>query len=57
MAGFRRNKTVLSIALLLFVLTPVLADAQVAWVKDFNAALKQAAREKKFVVLDISASW
>ena len=57
MAGFRRNKTVLSIALFLVILTPVLANAQVAWVKDFNAALKQAASEKKFVVLDISASW
>jgi len=41
----------------LFVLAPILAVAQVAWVKDFDTALKQAAREKKFIVLDISASW
>ncbi len=31
--------------------------AEVAWVKDFDAALKQAAEEKKFVILDMSASW
>ena len=38
-------------------LIPVFSMAQVAFQKDFNAALKQAAREKKFIVLDISASW
>jgi len=32
------------------------ATAQVAWVKGLDAALKQAAAEKKFVVLDISES-
>jgi len=32
------------------------AAAQVAWVKGLDAALKQAAAEKKFVVLDISES-
>ena len=37
--------------------SPAFATAQVPWVKDFNTALKQAAKEKKFVVLDISASW
>ncbi len=52
-----RNQKVFLIALALFVLAPVFAGAQVAWVKDFNAALKQAAKENKFVVLDISASW
>ena len=31
--------------------------SQIAWVKDFDSALKQAAREKKFVFLDLSASW
>ena len=52
-----RNQKVFLIALALLVLAPVFASAQVAWVKDFNAALKQAAKEKKFIVLDISASW
>lgn len=36
---------------------PVLCQAQVAWVKDYNAALKQAAKEDKFVVLDMSTTW
>ena len=48
------------IGILLFalpLLAPVLAHAQVAFVKDFNDALKQAAKERKFVILDISASW
>jgi len=31
--------------------------AEVAWVKDFDVALKQAAEQRKFVVLDMSASW
>jgi thiol:disulfide interchange protein len=31
--------------------------AEVAWVKDYDAALKQAAEQNKFVVLDMSASW
>ena len=31
--------------------------AQVAWVRKYDDALKQAADQKKFVVLDISASW
>lgn len=46
-------------ALLFFfwLLAPILAVAQVPWVKNFDDALKQAAKEKKFVVLDISASW
>jgi len=37
--------------------SPAFATAQVPWVQNFNDALKQAAKEKKFVVLDISASW
>lgn len=57
MMFFGRNQKVFLIALELFVLAPVFASAQVAWVKDFNAALKQVAKENKFVVLDISASW
>jgi hypothetical protein len=36
---------------------PVLSMAQVAWVKDFDTALKQAAKEDKFVVLDMSTTW
>jgi hypothetical protein len=36
---------------------PAFSAAQMAWVKDFDAALKQAAKEKKFVVFDVSASW
>jgi len=57
MSVFQRNKKLLMIALASFILAPVLALAQVAWVKNFDAALKQAAKEKKFVILDISASW
>ncbi len=57
MTLLRRNKTCLAIILPFFVLAPMLAVAQMAWVKDFDVALKQAAREKKFIVLDISASW
>ena len=46
------------ISLLLFLaMAPNLAMAQVAWVKGFDDALKQAAKENKFIVLDISASW
>jgi len=41
----------------ILVLTPIFSMAQVAWIKNFDAALKQAAQEKKFIVLDISASW
>jgi hypothetical protein len=52
-----RKKSIMAAILSLFVLAPMLAIAQVAWVKDFDAALKQAARENKFIVLDISASW
>jgi hypothetical protein len=54
---FGRNQKVFLIALALFVLAPVFASDQVSWVKDFKSALKQGAKENKFVVLDISASW
>jgi hypothetical protein len=37
--------------------SPAFATAQVTWAKNFDDALKQAGKEKKFVVLDISASW
>ena len=43
--------------LLSFVVFPVVAMAQVEWAKGFDAALRQAAGEKKFVILDISASY
>jgi len=52
-----RSKRMLAITLTLLFLLPVFAKAQIAWIKDFNAALKQASKEKKFIVLDISASW
>ena len=39
------------------ILTPGLATAQIAWVEDLDSALKQAAKEKKFIFLDLSASW
>jgi hypothetical protein len=51
------NKTVWMIVLAALILTPILAFAQIAWQKDFGTALKLAARENKFIVLDISASW
>ena len=59
MAIFQRNKAARLILLMVlsFAFSPVVAMAQVAWVKGFDAALQQAAREKKFVILDISASW
>jgi hypothetical protein len=57
MTFYRRNRKVVLILVVSFILLPVAANAQVAWVKDFNTALKQAAQEKKFIVLDISASW
>ena len=40
----------------LLVLT-VPSLAQVAWVKKYDDALKQAADQEKFIVIDISASW
>lgn len=36
---------------------PVFPADQIAWVKNFDAALNQAEKEKKFIVLDMSASW
>jgi hypothetical protein len=57
MAVTHRSKWIFGITISILFLLPVLAKAQVAWVKDFDAALKQASKEKKFIVLDISASW
>ncbi len=44
------------LVVLLFV-TVSSSAGEVAWVKNFDAALRQAAQQKKFVVLDMSASW
>jgi hypothetical protein len=57
MTLIRRNKIILVISLAVCILAPILAVAQLAWVQSFDSALKQAAKEKKFIVLDISASW
>ena len=50
-----RVRPCLSVLPLLVLSVPSLA--QVAWVRKYDDALKQAADQKKFVVLDISASW
>jgi hypothetical protein len=57
MALLRRYEKIPVVILAVCMIAPILAVAQVAWVKSYDAALKQAAREKKFIVLDISASW
>ncbi|MBN2242723.1 MAG: hypothetical protein JW793_08530 [Acidobacteria bacterium] len=44
-------------AAVFLLLAPACARAQVAWVTDFEEALRQAAEKDQFVVLDISASW
>ena len=44
------------VSFLIFVLEPAVSIAQISWVKNFDAALKQAAAEKKCVVLDLSTS-
>jgi hypothetical protein len=50
-------KTFIASGICMLMLIPMMAVAQVAWIKNFDDALKQAAKEKKFIVLDISASW
>jgi hypothetical protein len=57
MLRYRPSNAVWIALLLLLAMAPTLVVAQVAWVKSFDDALKQAAKEKKFIVLDISASW
>jgi hypothetical protein len=58
MADFFQNKTkYLALALAMALLTPAFATAQVSWAKNFDEAVKQAAKENKFVILDISATW
>ena len=52
-----RKKPFLAIAFSWMILGQGIAVAQVSWVKSYDEAIKQAAREKKFIILDISASW
>ncbi len=52
-----RHRYTLTVLILFSLLAPGLSLAQVAWVKKFDDAKKQAAIEKKFLVLDFSASW
>jgi hypothetical protein len=47
----------LAIAITLVACIYAAADAQIAWEKTLNGALQRAAKENKFIVLDISASW
>ncbi len=54
---FCRHGKILAVVMALHLIAPILAFTQVAWVRSFDAALKQAAKEKKFIVLDVSASW
>ncbi len=53
---FKMRKCLAS-AVCLILIIPVITYAQVAWIKTFDEALKQASKEKKFIVLDMSASW
>jgi hypothetical protein len=57
MSDNRRRNFITWAALLAILFTPLLTEAQVAWVRDFDSALKKAAKEEKFVILDFSASW
>jgi hypothetical protein len=54
---YRRKNAARLVLLSLFIVASIPAMAQVSWVKSFDDALKQAAKENKFIVLDISASW
>ncbi len=51
------SQSVLFILMLIAFFEPAFLAAQVLWVKNFDDALKQAAAEKKCVVLDLSANW
>ena len=57
MLQFGRISRLLAIGLSLMILVQGIAVAQVVWVKSFDEALKQAEREKKTIILDVSASW
>jgi hypothetical protein len=52
-----RTTVVIWIAIAMFLAGSSPVFAQVAWVEDFESALKQASKENKFIVLDISTSW
>ncbi len=51
------SRTILLTALLSIFFLPVAANAQIDWAESFDAALKQAGAEGKYIFLDISASW
>jgi hypothetical protein len=57
MSMYLRKNVAWLVLFSLFIVVSIPAMAQVAWVKSFDDALKQAAKENKFIVLDISASW
>ncbi len=60
MPQYCRSRSLFGIVLSLVILGVLgqgIAVAQVDWAKTFDGALKQAAREKKFFILDVSASW
>jgi hypothetical protein len=57
MFQFRRNRKLLAMGLILMILGQGIAVAQVVWVKSLDEAVKQAAREKKTIILDVSESW
>jgi hypothetical protein len=54
---FRGYGKLVLFSIVFFIVAPILAVDQVAFVKSYDAALKQAAKEKKFIVLDVSATW
>lgn len=52
------RKNIIAMTILLGIFLPLnLARAQISWVKDFDSALKKAAKEEKFIIVDFSASW
>jgi hypothetical protein len=57
MAGFSVGRRIVPTLFFILLGTPVVASAQVDWVKDFRVAAKQAESEDKYLYLDISASW
>ena len=57
MIEFCRKTKLPAIALSLMLLGPRIATDQIAWVNNFDDALQRAAKEKKYILLDISASW
>gem|GEM_PF-2734074 len=53
----KRKIAIASVMISFVVLMPTLSCAQVNWAEDLDSALKTAAREDKFIVLDVSATW